>query len=127
MIAIAFAFSNNRRRINWKLVAAGLVLQFVFAVAVLKVHVVRVVFEWLSRAFVKTIDISHKGTEFLFGNLADQTQEWGYVFAIQVLVNIIFFAALSSLLYYFGVLQWITYGFAWIMMQRSSERVMPAM
>lgn len=115
MIAIAFLFSNNRRKINWKLVIGGLVLQLVFAVAVLKVHVVRVVFEWLSHGFVKTIEISHKGTEFLFGNLADPTGEWGFVFAIQVLVNIIFFAAISSLLYYFGVLQWITYGFAWVM------------
>lgn len=115
MIAIAFVFSNNRRAINWKLVIAGLVLQLVFAVGVLKVHAVRAVFEWISKGFVKTIDISHKGTEFLFGNLADPTQAWGYVFAIQVLVNIVFFAAISSLLYYFGVLQWITYGFAWVM------------
>jgi concentrative nucleoside transporter, CNT family len=115
MVAIAYAFSNNRRAINWKLVGAGLVMQLVFGVGVLKVAFIRSGFEWISRAFVKTIEISHKGTEFLFGNLADPTQAWGYVFAIQVLVNIIFFAAISSLLYYFGVLQWITYAFAWVM------------
>ena len=61
------------------------------------------------------ITLSHKGTAFLFGDLADQTQSWGYVFAVQVLPNIVFFAALSSLLYYLGVLQVIVFGFAWVM------------
>ncbi|HAP02165.1 MAG TPA: hypothetical protein DCQ93_09610, partial [Bacteroidetes bacterium] len=115
LVFIAFLFSNNRRAINWKLVIAGLTLQLLFALGVLRVPFIRAMFETLSHWFVRMIEISHKGTEFLFGALADQTGSWGYVFAIQVLPNIVFFAAISSLLYYFGILQWIVYGFAWVM------------
>ncbi|MBA3649119.1 MAG: hypothetical protein H0W62_11315 [Chitinophagales bacterium] len=115
LIFICFLFSNNRRGIDWKLVAAGLALQMIFAVGILYVPFFKDAFQFISDGFVKLIGLSHRGTEFLFGNLADQTKSWGYVFAIQVLPNIVFFAALSSLMYYLGVLQFIVVGFAWIM------------
>lgn len=115
LLAICYLFSNNRKAINWKLVGAGVVLQILFAIGILKVKYFAAVFDFLSKAFVKVIDLSHKGTEFIFGNLADQSQSWGFVFAIQVLPNIIFFAALSALLYYLGVLQKIVYVFAWVL------------
>ncbi len=116
LIFICYIFSNNRKAIDWKLVGAGIVLQLVFAIGIMyQVPGFYDVFAFLSRAFVRLIDLSHRGTEFLFGNLADQTQSWGFVFAINVLPNIVFMAALSSLLYYLGVLQIIVFGFAWVM------------
>ncbi|MEO5673239.1 MAG: nucleoside transporter C-terminal domain-containing protein [Chitinophagales bacterium] len=115
LIFICYLFSNNRRQIDWRLVGGGLALQLIFAVGILYVPVFRDIFQWVSNRFVDLIQLSHQGTEFLFGNLADQTKSWGFVFAIQVLPNIVFFAALSSLMYYLGVLQFIVLGFAWIM------------
>lgn len=115
LLFICFLFSNNRRAIDWKLVAAGCALQILFAIGILYVPIFRDAFQFVSDGFVKLIQLSHKGTEFLFGNLADQTQSWAYVFAIQVLPNIVFFAALSSLMYYLGLLQVIVLGFAWVM------------
>ena len=116
LILICYLFSNNRKAIDWKLVGAGIVLQLVFAVGIMyQVPGFYDLFAFLSRAFVRLIDLSHRGTEFLFGRLADQNQSWGFVFAINVLPNIVFMAALSSLLYYLGVLQIIVFGFAWVM------------
>jgi CNT family concentrative nucleoside transporter len=115
LIGISYLFSNNRKAIDWKLVGTGVLLQLIFALGVLHVGFIRNSFELLSNGFVSVIQISHKGTEFLFGNLADQTKNWGFVFAIQVLPNIIFFAALSAVLYYLGVLQKIVLAFAWVM------------
>lgn len=69
----------------------------------------------VSSAFVDLLSLSHKGTEFLFGSLADDKQAWAYIFAVQVLPNIIFFAALSSVLYYLGILQKIVYVFAYLL------------
>jgi concentrative nucleoside transporter, CNT family len=69
----------------------------------------------ISSVFVELINVSHKGTEFLFGNLADASKNWAYVFAIQVLPNIIFFAALSAILFYLGLLQKIVFVFAYLL------------
>jgi CNT family concentrative nucleoside transporter len=115
LLFICFLFSNNRRHIDWKLVAGGIALQLLFAIGILHVPFFRDIFQWISNRFVDLIQLSHQGTEFLFGDLANQTQSWGYVFAIQVLPNIVFFAALSSLMYYLGLLQFIVVGFAWVM------------
>lgn len=115
LIFVCFLLSNNRRKIDWKLVIIGVVVQFCFALGVLRVNFVKVIFSWLSKQFVEVINIGHKGTEFIFGNLADASQSWAYVFAIQVLPNIIFFAALSAMLYYLGVLQKIVFVFAWLL------------
>ena len=113
LILICWLLSNNRRAINWKLVLFGIVAQVMFALGVLKVNVIKFVFEKVSDQFVALINIGHKGIEFIFGNLADPSGNWAYIFAVQVLPNIIFFAALSAMLYYLGVLQWIVYLFAW--------------
>src|ERR1700749_3592034 len=115
LIFICWLLSNNRRAINWKLVLAGVVAQVSFALGVLKVNFITVIFEWLSKQFVFIINIGHKGIEVIFGKLADPTGGWAYIFAVQVLPNIIFFAALSAMLYYLGVLQWIVYFFAWLL------------
>lgn len=75
----------------------------------------KTVLQSVSGSFVDLINISHRGTEFLFGNIANPSESWGYIFAVQVLPNIIFFAALSSVLYYLGILQIIVYVFAYLL------------
>ncbi|WP_336514096.1 NupC/NupG family nucleoside CNT transporter [Pollutibacter soli] len=118
LLGLCYIFSNNRKAINWKLVGIGIFAQIAFALGVLsggKYNIFRIVIQWLSEKFVEIINLSHKGIEFIFGNLADASGSWAYVFAIQVLPNIIFFAALSALLYYLGILQKVVYFFAWLL------------
>jgi concentrative nucleoside transporter, CNT family len=122
--AIAYAFSTNRRAIDWKLVRTGMILQVIIAVVVLKVGPVRTVFEVISSFFVKVIDFTNAGTSLVFGwftNIAGGNVEGltftqgGPVFVVTILPTIIFFAALTSLLYYLGILQRLVYVFAWAM------------
>ncbi|MGV3767873.1 MAG: NupC/NupG family nucleoside CNT transporter [Chitinophagaceae bacterium] len=115
LLFICYLLSNNRKAINWRLIGIGVVAQICFALGVLKVNFIKIFFGWISDKFVELINIGHKGTEFIFGKLADPTGNWAYVFAVQVLPNIIFFAALSAMLYYLGVLQKIVYVFAWLL------------
>lgn len=115
LIFICWIFSTNRRAINWKLVGIGIAAQIGFALGVLKVNVVKIIFSWLSAKFVELINIGHKGIEFIFGNLADSNGSWAYIFGVQVLPNIIFFAALSAMFYYLGILQKVVYVFAWML------------
>jgi CNT family concentrative nucleoside transporter len=116
LLLLAFLFSENRKAINWPLVMKGLALQIVFALLVLKVPFAEHFFETISRFFVKIISFTNAGTEFLFQSFITKKIESGLVnFAIQVLPTIIFFSALTSLLYYWGILQKLVYAFAWIM------------
>ncbi len=115
LIGLCYVLSNNRKAINWKLVSMGIIAQIGFAIGVLskgKYNFFRIIIQWFSDKFVEIINLAHKGIEFMFGNLADASGSWGYTFAIQALPNIIFFAALSSLFYYLGILQKIVYFFA---------------
>jgi CNT family concentrative nucleoside transporter len=115
LVGLCYALSNNRKAINWKLVTMGIVAQIGFGIGVLsdgKYNFFRIFIQWVSDKFVELINLTHKGTEFMFGNLADTNGAWGYTFAIQALPIIIFFAALSSLLYYLGILQKVVYFFA---------------
>lgn len=115
LVFVCYLLSNNRRAINWRLVMIGMVAQVCFALGVLKVNFIKIIFGWVSEKFVELINIGHKGIEFIFGKLADDTGGWAYIFAVQVLPNIIFFSALSAMLYYLGVLQKIVYVFAWML------------
>ena len=72
-------------------------------------------FDFIAKAFVKVINLGKDGARFLFGPLVDSNQSWGFIFAVQALPNIIFFAALSAVLYYFNILQKIVYVFAWML------------
>ncbi len=114
LLLIAFAFSNNRKKIDWKLVGTGLVLQLVFALLVLKVDWVSNGFDALAGGFVKILEYSDRGADLLFGPLMDK-DGIGFIFAVKVLPTIIFFSALTSLLYYLGILQKVVYVFAWVM------------
>ena len=115
LLVIAFLFSRDRKGIDWKLVVKGLGIQLLFAILILKVPFVYSIFSFIAKGFTKIIDFTNKGSEFLFGNLMDYSESWGYIFAVQVLPTVIFFSALTSLFYYWRILPRIVYGFAWVM------------
>ncbi len=114
IVGVAWIFSNNKKSINWRLVAGGLFLQITFGVLITQVEFVSIAFGFASKFFVKVIDFTNEGTAFLFGDFLN-TEKYGFIFAINVLPTIIFFSTLSAGLYYLGVLQKIVYGFAWLM------------
>lgn len=114
-IGLAVLFSENRRAILWRLVAAGLLLQLIFGVLVLHVDAARLAVEGVGNFFVRILDFNAAGAEFLFGGLVADKKTFGYLFAFNVLPSIIFFSALTSLLFYLGILQKIVYAFAWVM------------
>lgn len=115
LLAIAWLLSNNRRAINWRLVGAGMALQVVFALGVLKVPLVNKAFDAVASFFVVVLDFTKAGSAFIFGSIIERTDTFGYIFAFQVLPTVVFFSALSAALYYFGILQRIIYGISWIM------------
>lgn len=115
LVGTAFLFSSNRKKIDWKLVISGIILQLIFAVAVLRVNFVRNVFEFISHFFVVVLDFTKAGADFVFGGLVSNTETFGFIFAFQVLPTVVFFSALSSFLYYLGILQKIVFGIAWVM------------
>ena len=115
LLIIAFLFSRARKGIDWKLVVKGLGIQLLFAILILKVPFVYSIFSFIAKGFTKIIDFTNKGSEFLFGNLMDYSESWGYIFAVQVLPTVIFFSALTSLFYYWRILPRIVYGFAWVL------------
>ena len=115
LLAVCYAFSQNRRAIDWKIVGVGLAMQFVFAVLILKVPGVSVVFDVIAAAFRQTLEFTAAGSEFLFGSIVNDMDSFGYIFAFQVLPTIVFFSALSAILYYLGILQKVVYGMAWLL------------
>ena len=114
LIVIAFIFSSNRKKINWTTVGVGLALQLLLAIGVLKVELVRKIFEFVGGLFVNILDYTRAGSEFLFGNMMN-TDSFGFIFVFQILPTIIFFSALTSLLFYLGVIQVIVRGLAWVL------------
>ena len=115
LVGISYLLSANKKKVDWKLVGTGLLLQLAFALMVLKLDFVADIFDFLSRKVVEFLALGDKGAEFLFGGLVSDTNKFGYIFAFKVLPTIIFFSAFTSLLYYLGILQKIVYVFAWIM------------
>ena len=115
LVLVGYLLSSNRRRIDWRLVGSGLLLQVIFAVLVLKVDRVANSFDWLSQQVVTFLNFSEKGAEFLFGGLVNNQDTFGYIFAFKVLPTVVFFSAFTSVLYYFGIIQRVIKVFAWIM------------
>lgn len=116
MVGILFLLSNHRKKINWKLVASGLGLQLIFGFLVLKVDVVRSAIDTIASGFAQLLLFTDEGTNFLVRNFGDGSIDPVFTnFLFRVLPTIIFFSALASLLYYFGILQFITKGIAWVM------------
>lgn len=120
VILIAFLFSEKKSKIPWKIVGIGLLFQIVLAFLILNpfgvsfLEYFRLGFQLLGKMFVAILDFSKAGADFLFGSFLD-TEKHGFLFAFQVLPTIIFFSALTSLLFYLGVIQKIVYYFALIM------------
>ena len=112
LLAIAWLFSNNRKAVDWRLVATGISLQIAFAALVLLVPGGRDAFNMLGDGFVKILGFVGAGSGFIFGSLMDTTK-FGFIFAFQVLPTIIFFAALMGVLYHLGVMQAIVRAMAW--------------
>lgn len=105
LLIIAFLFSANRRGIDWKTVGLGLAFQLIIAIGVLKVPFVQAIFEFIGKGFVKILDFTQAGSEFLFQGLISDMDTFGFIFAFQILPTIIFFSALTSVLFYLGWIQ----------------------
>ena len=114
LLAIAWLFSRDRKAISWKVVGIGLAIQLMLAVGILYVPFVQAIFEFFGKIFITILDFTKAGSVFLLGDLMDTTKV-GYVFAFQVLPTIIFFSALTSLLFYLGIIQKVVYALAWVM------------
>ncbi|MBV9182936.1 MAG: NupC/NupG family nucleoside CNT transporter [Acidobacteria bacterium] len=115
MLALAFAFSTNRRAIRLKTVAWGLGLQFVLAVFVLRVRTGEWLFQRAGDDAKRLLDFSFAGSSFVFGELGRQQSSLGLIFAFQVLPTIIFIAAFFAVLYHLGIMQLIIRAGAWVM------------
>ena len=105
LLIIAVLFSNNRKAINWKTVGFGLSFQLLIAVGVLKVPFIQRGFDFVGKIFVNLLDFTRAGSEFLFKGLVSDMGTFGFIFAFQVLPVIIFFSALTSVLFYLGIIQ----------------------
>ncbi len=116
LIGIAVAISSRRGDIDWRLVVSGIGLQLFFAIIVILVPGGREFFDYFARFFVKIVEFALTGSRFIFGDLAS-LENFGFVFAFQVLPTIIFFASLMAVLYHLGIMQKIVQGMAWVMLK----------
>ncbi len=114
LLIIAYLFSSNRKAINWKTVGIGLGAQLLLAFGVLKVGFVQKTFEFVGKIFVLILDFTRAGSEFLLGDMMN-VDSFGFIFLFQVLPTIIFFSALTSVLFYLGVIQVVVKGMAWVL------------
>ena len=114
IILIAYLLSNNKKRIDWRTIIIGLSTQLVIAVAVLRVEFVRMIFEKIGQGFLAIVTFTNQGSKILFGELADSSK-YGEIFVFQVLPVIIFFSALTSVLYYYRIIQKVVSGLAWML------------
>ncbi len=128
ILGIAFLFSNNKKHVNWRLVASGLILQIIFAIFIIKGDTLgswfsplawpKEFFRWVSSFFVLILNFTTEGAVFVFGDLAKgpgTDGSLGVFFAFQVLPTIIFFASLMAVLYYLGIMQKVVQAMAWLM------------
>ncbi|MFM7196141.1 MAG: NupC/NupG family nucleoside CNT transporter, partial [Bacteroidota bacterium] len=124
LLGIGYLISYDRRAVPWRVVAIGIALQLVFGLAIFKVGFIHDGFGWLSNKFVTFLDFARQGATFLFGGLSVNSfndpnagHSLGFLFAFQALPTVIFFSAVTSGLYYLGILQKIVRGFAWLMVR----------
>jgi len=104
LLFVAFLFSANRKGINWKTVGIGLAAQLLLAIGILKIPFIQAFFDIVGKLFTKVLEFTRAGSEFLLGGMMD-IQSFGFIFLFQVLPTIIFFSALTSLLFYLGIIQ----------------------
>lgn len=115
LLTIAVILSNNRRRIDWRVVIAGIAVQLLMAWLCLSFDRVVNVFDTFAQGVTKVISFADKGSEFIFGKAADASGPWGFIFAVKVLPVIVFFASLMSVLYHIGVMQVVVASIAWVL------------
>ncbi|MEE9374198.1 MAG: nucleoside transporter C-terminal domain-containing protein [Saprospiraceae bacterium] len=113
LIGICYLFSGNKKNVNWKLVLMALFLQLILGILLIKVPAINWVFEQIVNFFLLIIKSSEEASIFLFGDLAKPGSSFGFAFS--ALPIIVFFSALTSMLYYLGILQKVVYGFAWML------------
>ncbi|MDT0641485.1 nucleoside transporter C-terminal domain-containing protein [Zunongwangia sp. F363] len=114
LLLIAFLFSSNRKAINWRTILIGLGAQLLLAIGVLKITFIQKIFEFVGSIFVLILDFTAAGSEFLLGGMMD-VESFGFIFLFQVLPTIIFFSALTSVLFYLGIIQIVVRGMAWVL------------
>lgn len=114
LLFVAYLCSNNRSKINAKLVIHGLLLQTMLAFFILKTRIGFSLFNSISRGISSLYGFAEHGISFVFGSLADPSGPWAVVFAIRVLPIIIFFGALTSLLFYLGIIQRLVYALSFL-------------
>jgi CNT family concentrative nucleoside transporter len=114
ILLIAWLFSANRKAILWRGVFTGLGIQLVLAAGILMVKPIQFLFESAGNLLVTVMDFSRTGARFLFGSLVE-VDKFGSIFAFQVLPTIVFFSALTGLLFYLGVIQKIVQGMGWLL------------
>ncbi|SKB27791.1 NupC/NupG family nucleoside CNT transporter [Macellibacteroides fermentans] len=113
VLAVSYLMSSNRKKIDWKLVGSGLLIQFALALSVLYVPFVGTLFELLGKAFIKLMDFTQAGVGFLLGPYA--TKSNGFIFLIHSMPVIIFFTAIVSLFYHWGIIQRVVGAFSWVL------------
>ncbi|RZS92277.1 NupC/NupG family nucleoside CNT transporter [Aquimarina brevivitae] len=114
LLAIAYLFSAKRKAINWKTVGIGLLGQLLLAFGVLKIPFIQSIFNFVGEVFNEILLYTQAGSEFLLGGMMD-VDSYGFIFLFQVLPTIIFFSALTSILFYFGIIQVVVKGMAWVL------------
>ena len=115
LIFLAFLFSSNKKAIDWKTVGIGLAFQLLIAIGVLKVAFIKSGFEAVGKVFVSVLDFTRAGSQFLFEGLVVDMDTFGFIFAFQVLPTILFFSALTSVLFYLGIIQKVVKAFGWLL------------
>lgn len=122
IIGVAYLLSGNRRAVDWRLVAIGIFIQIIFGLMIGKWEAAKVAFDFIGQKFVQFLGFAQQGAAFLYGDLSKNSigdpnvkHNLGFLFAFQALPMVIFFSAVTTGLYYLGVLQKIVYAFAWLM------------
>jgi len=114
ILVIAYLLSNNKKNIDWKTIGIGVLSQLIIAIGVIKVDAVTIFFEKIGEVFLAIVVFTNEGSKILFGELAN-SEKYGAIFAFQILPVIIFFSALTSVLYYYGIIQKVVQGMAWLL------------
>ena len=115
LLGVLWLASSKRKAISWPLVIKGLLIQFGLAFLILELDWISSGFDSIGKGFVSLLGFAREGSLFLFGDLVGNVDSFGYIFAFQVLPTIIFFSAITSLLFHFGILQRVVFVFAWFM------------
>ncbi len=108
LIFISYILSSNKKSINWRTATFGLILQIILAIGILKVTYIKLIFESAGKVFIKILDFTQEGTKFLFAELGTNPplMDSAYTnFIVVILPTVIFFSALTSVLFYLGIIQ----------------------